>query len=126
VNRNHRLAALAAATTLALSAQGAIAAQRTDLHRLNVAQVNAQRQGSRRSRGHRAASRERHAEKLNMDANSNLRELRTNIDKDGTRHTRYQQTFPRHPGLRRARGGHRRQGRQRPQHLRPHGQRPRR
>ncbi len=93
VIRNHRLAALAAATTLALTAQGAIAAQRTDLHRLNVTQVNAQNKLVSARAGIALQARERHAEMLNMDANSNLRELRTSIDKDGTRHTRYQQTF---------------------------------
>ena len=91
VNRNHRLAALAAATTLALSAQGAIAAQRTDLHRLNVTQVNAQNKAVSARAGIALQARERHAEMLNMDADSNLRELRTSIDKDGTRHIRYQQ-----------------------------------
>ena len=93
MNRHHRLAALAAATTLALSAQGAIAAQRTDLHRLNVTQVNAQNKAVVARAGIALQARERHAEMLNMDVDSNLRELRTNVDKDGTRHVRYQQTF---------------------------------
>jgi Zn-dependent metalloprotease len=94
VNRHHRLAALAAATTLALCAQGAIAAQRVDLHRLDATKVNQQYKAIGARVGVAGiAARDRHAEMLGMDANSQLRELRTNVDRDGTKHIRYQQTF---------------------------------
>ena len=93
MNRHHRLAALAAATTLALSAGTAIAAQRVDLQRLDATRVNQQYKAVAARVGVAAKAREKHAEMLGLDADSSLRELRTHIDRDGTKHYRYQQTF---------------------------------
>ncbi|WP_343225858.1 M4 family metallopeptidase [Noviluteimonas lactosilytica] len=93
MNRQHRLAALAAATTLALCAQGAFAAQRVDLQRLDATRVNQQYKAAAARMGVAAQGRDRHAEMLGMDVDSSLRELRTVVDKNGTKHVRYQQTF---------------------------------
>ena len=93
VNRHHRLAALAAATTLALSANAAIAAQRVDLQRLDATRVNQQYKAVAARVGVAAKARDKHAEMLGLDADSRLRELRTTVDRDGTKHYRYQQTF---------------------------------
>ncbi|HVQ32851.1 MAG TPA: M4 family metallopeptidase [Lysobacter sp.] len=93
MNHHHRLAALAAATSLALTAGGAVAAQRVDLHRLDAGKLNQQYRAATAHNGLAATPRTRHAEMLGLDANSSLRELRTSTDKDGTKHYRYQQTF---------------------------------
>jgi Zn-dependent metalloprotease len=93
VNRHHRLAALAAATTLALTAGGAAAAQRTDLQRLDAGKLNQQYRAVSARVGVAATPSARHAELLGLDTSSDLRELRTVTDKDGTKHIRYQQTF---------------------------------
>ena len=93
MNRHHRLAALAAATTLALSAGTAIAAQRVDLQRLDATRVNQQYKAVAARVGVAAKARDKHAEMLGLDVDSSLRELRTHIDRDGTKHYRYQQTF---------------------------------
>jgi hypothetical protein len=61
VNRNHRLAALAAATTLALLAGNAAAAGRTDLHGLDVAKLNQQYKAAAAKLGVAANARDRHA-----------------------------------------------------------------
>ena len=93
MNHQHRLAALAAATTLALSAGGAFAAERVDLHRLDAGKLNQQYKAASSRMGVAATARDRHAEMLGMDASSGLLQLGSSVDKDGTRHYRYQQTF---------------------------------
>ena len=93
VNRHHRLAALAAATTLVLSAGGAFAAERVDLQKLDASKINQQYRAASARMGVAAMPRNRHAELLGMDATSALRELRSTVDRDGTKHYRYQQTF---------------------------------
>ena len=93
MNRHHRLAALAAATTLVLSAGGAFAAERVDLQKLDASKINQQYRAASARMGVAAMPRNRHAELLGMDATSALRELRSTVDRDGTRHYRYQQTF---------------------------------
>lgn len=93
MNRNHRMAALAAATTLALFAGGAAAAGRTDLHGLDVARLNHQYKAAAATLGVAAQARDRHAELLGMDADSQLRQTALLVDKDGTKHYRYQQLY---------------------------------
>lgn len=91
MNRHHRLAALAAATSLALSVGGAFAAERVDLQKLDAGKINQQYRAAAARMGIAATPRARHAEMLGMEASSSLRELRTAVDKDGTKHFRYQQ-----------------------------------
>ncbi len=93
VNCKLLVSALSAATMLALSTGSAIAAQRVDLHRQDVAQVNAQYRAAASRVGVAAAASNRHAEMLALDAQSDLQVLSTTNDRNGTRHTRYQQTF---------------------------------
>jgi len=93
VNRQHRLAALAAATTLALCAQGAFAAQRVDLQKLDANRVNQQYKAVTARMGVAAQAQNRHAEMLGLDADSSLRVLRTSVDRAGNRNVRYQQLF---------------------------------
>ncbi len=86
-----RLTTLAAATALVLAGT-ANAATRADMQKQDVAKINSQ---------YKAASAglakimpvERHAEMLGVDAQSGLTQLAVDVDKDGTRHYRYQQTF---------------------------------
>ncbi|UHQ20412.1 M4 family metallopeptidase [Lysobacter sp. KIS68-7] len=84
---------MAAATTLALSAGGAFAAERVDLHRLDAGKLNQQYKAASARMGLASSPRDRHAEMLGMDASTGLKELRSSVDKDGTKHYRYQQTF---------------------------------
>ena len=83
MNRQHRLAALAAATTLALCAQGAFAAQRVDLQKLDANRVNQQYKAVTARMGVAAQAQNRHAEMLGLDADSSLRVLRTSVDRAG-------------------------------------------
>jgi len=93
VNRNHRLAALAAATTLALLAGNAAAAGRTDLHGLDVAKLNQQYKAAAARLGVAANAKDRHAELLGLDADSDLRQTALLTDADGTKHYRYTQLY---------------------------------
>jgi vibriolysin len=93
VIHHHRMAALAAATTLALCAQGAFAAQRVDLQKLDATRVNQQYKAATARTGVAALAQNRHAEMLGLDADSSLRVLRTTVDKAGNRNVRYQQMF---------------------------------
>jgi Zn-dependent metalloprotease len=77
----------------ALVAASAQAATRTDLHKLDVAQVNHQYVVATATLGHAVQPRQRHAEMLGLDGNSSLQVLSTSQDSNGTRHYRYQQTF---------------------------------
>ena len=88
-----RITALVAATTLAMVAGGATAADRVDLHGRNIAQVNQQYKAIAARMGAAATPRDRHAEMLAMEPESQLTVLQAAQDRNGTRHVRYQQTF---------------------------------
>ena len=72
---------------------GADAASRTDLHRLDLAQVNHQYRLATQGMGMPTAAAQRHAELLGLDAESGLQILTHRVDKEGTNYYRYQQTF---------------------------------
>jgi pseudolysin/vibriolysin len=91
-NRNRHLVALTP-LAFALVAMSAQAANRVELHQLNVAQVNHQYMAASAHLGAASLPGQRHAEMLGMDANSSLHVLSTSRDSDGTVHYRYQQTF---------------------------------
>ena len=93
MKRNHRLAALAAATTLALLSGTVAAAGRTDLHGLDVAKLNKQYKAAVAAMGAAAQAQDRHAELIGMDADSQLRQIALLTDRDGTKHYRYQQLY---------------------------------
>ncbi|WP_460759894.1 M4 family metallopeptidase [Lysobacter fragariae] len=93
MNRNHRLAALTAATTLALAAGNAAAAGHVDVHGLDVGKLNQQYKAASLKVGVAAKANERHSELLGFDANSGLTVLNSATDADGTKHYRYAQTF---------------------------------
>jgi Zn-dependent metalloprotease len=78
---------------LALAMASAQAAERIDLHQLNVSQINKQYKAAAAKLGLPAQASARHAELLGLDADSGLQVLTSATDKDGTRHYRYQQTF---------------------------------
>ncbi|MCL1634415.1 M4 family metallopeptidase [Luteimonas sp. SX5] len=78
---------------LALSVASAQAANRVDLHRQDVARLNAQYQAASRGLAAPAAARDRHAELVGLDQESSLKLLRSNRDKDGSTVYRYQQEF---------------------------------
>ena len=81
--------ALFAATTLALVAGGASAADRVDLQKLNVGQLKKQNAAASSIA---TMAHERHAQLLGMDSESRLVLKARNADY-GVRNTRYQQTF---------------------------------
>ena len=92
VNHVLRITALAAATTLAMAAGSASAAERIDLHSRNVAQLNQQYQAVAARAGAAQMAHERHAQLLQLDPESRL-VLKTRHSGNGIRNTRYQQTF---------------------------------
>jgi vibriolysin len=77
----------------ALCAMSAHAANRVDLHKLDVAQVNHRYLVASSTLGKAAQPRQKHAEMLGLDVSSSLQALATSKDSNGTRHYRYQQTF---------------------------------
>ena len=77
----------------ALAMASAQAAERIDLHQLNVGQINKQYKAAAAKLGLPAQANARHAELLGLDADSDLQVLTSNVDRDGTKHYRYQQTF---------------------------------
>ncbi len=79
--------------TLALAMVSAQAATRVDLHSQNVALLNSQYKLAATSTGAPAKAKDRHAEMLGMDSESDLQVLTSARDADGTNHYRYQQTF---------------------------------
>ena len=91
-NPNRHLVALTP-LAFAIVAMSAQAANRVDLHSLNVAQVNHQYLAASATLGAVAQTRQKHAEMLGLDANSSLQSLATSRDSNGTVHYRYQQTF---------------------------------
>jgi len=92
VNRNLRKQALACATTLALVAGGASAAERIDLHRLDIGQLKQHYDTVVGKRGVATMAHTRHAQLLQLDPESRLVLKSRNTD-FGVRNTRYQQTF---------------------------------
>ena len=79
---------------LALAMASASAATRTDLHNQNVSLLNSQYKLAVAATGAPAKAIDRHEEMLlGADRDSHLQVLKTNKDKDGTTHVRYQQTF---------------------------------
>jgi len=84
--------ALAAATTLALVAGGASAADRVDLHGLNVGKLKSQYNAVVARTGAAAMAHARHAQLLGLDAESQL-VLKSRHSDHGVRNHRYQQTF---------------------------------
>jgi len=91
-SRNRHLVALTP-LAFALVAMSAQAATRTDLHKLDVAQVNHQYLAASAMVGIAPQARQKHAELLGLDVNSSLVSLATSHDSNGTTHYRYQQTF---------------------------------
>jgi Zn-dependent metalloprotease len=91
-SRNRHLVALTP-LAFALVAMSAQAATRTDLHKLDVAQVNHQYLAASATVGIAPQARQKHAELLGLDADSSLQSLATSHDSNGTVHYRYQQTF---------------------------------
>jgi len=69
------------------------AAERVDLHQLNVGQVNKQYHAVAAKLGMPAQANARHAELVGLDVDSGLQVLTSATDGDGTKHYRYQQTF---------------------------------
>lgn len=78
---------------LALAVLSAEAADRVDLQKQNVAQLNQQYKAVSATAGVAARAVDRHAEIVALDPDSGLLTLTSAQDKDGTRHVRYQQTF---------------------------------
>lgn len=91
-SRNRHLVALTP-LAFALAAMSVQAANRVDLHALNVAQVNHQYLVASTHLGVAAQASQKHAEMLGLDSNSSLQVLATSQDSNGTRHYRYQQSF---------------------------------
>ena len=87
-----RLHQLAAATALLLAGTTAHAAARTDLHQADLAQVNHQYRLATQGMAS-VKPEQRHAELVGLDSESRLTVLTHRVDKDGTNHYRYQQTF---------------------------------
>ncbi|HVR81500.1 MAG TPA: M4 family metallopeptidase [Luteimonas sp.] len=95
MNATNRSLCLFAVSPLAfaLAMASAQAADRVDLHNLNVAQINQQYKAVSATLGTPAKASDRHAEALGLDSDSGLQVLTSAVDPDGTRHYRYQQTF---------------------------------
>ncbi len=92
-NTRQRLTLLALSPlALALSVASAQAANRVDLHGKDLSQLNNQYQAAARGLAAQANARDRHAELIGLDQDSELRLLRSRKDGDSTVY-RYQQTF---------------------------------
>ncbi len=91
MNRNRLFSALAAATALVLVAGGAAAANRTDLHRENLAAVK-QANAAITAAGTTQMTHSRHERALGLDTESRLLLLDRKTD-EGVRNHRYVQTF---------------------------------
>ena len=90
---NRNVSALSFALSLALVAGAAGAAQRVDLHSVDVAKLNQQYQAVAAKSGAAAKANVRHAELIALDAQSSLKLLKSSVDADGSRNYRYQQTY---------------------------------
>lgn len=91
IRTNRRTLLALSPLTLALAMVSANAATRTDLHDQNVSLLNSQYKLAAGALP--ATAKDRHAEMLGLDAESDLRVLTEARDADGTQHVRYQQTF---------------------------------
>ena len=78
---------------MVFAGSAAHAASRDDLHRADVARVNAQYRQASQALGVPAQASERHAEVIGLDADSRLQVLTHRQDSKGTQYYRYQQTF---------------------------------
>jgi Zn-dependent metalloprotease len=92
VNRTLSRQALAVATTLALFAGGAAAANRVDLHSQDIGKLKQQYKAATARNGIAPMAHSRHAQLLQLDASSRLLLLDRNSD-GGIRNSRYQQTY---------------------------------
>src|SRR5688500_1213626 len=92
VNRNLNRQALVAATSLALFAGGAFAADRVDLHKQDIGKLKQQYTSVAARNGGAAMAHTRHAQLLQLDAESRL-VLKKRHSDFGVRNSRYQQTF---------------------------------
>ena len=92
MNRNLNRQALVVATTLALFAGGAFAADRVDLHKQDLASLKQQYKSATARNGVAAMAHSRHAQLLQLDGESRLVLKKRNSD-FGVRNSRYQQTF---------------------------------
>jgi len=88
-----RYLAVLSPLAFAFAAMSAQAAHRVDLHKQDVAQVYRQYKAATQRLGVPAQAADRHAELLSLDADSGLKLLNSAVDRDGSRHYRYQQTF---------------------------------
>ena len=88
-----RLSLLFATASLSLFANPLFAAERLDVHALDVAGRNHAYHAALQGRPEAADASERHAEFLGLDRESRLSRLGYARDPDGTTHHRYQQTF---------------------------------
>ena len=91
IQSNRRTLLALSPLTLALAMVSANAATRTDLHNQNVSLLNSQYKLAAGALP--AQAKDRHAEMLGLDAESDLVVLTQARDADGTQHLRYQQTF---------------------------------
>jgi Zn-dependent metalloprotease/PKD repeat protein len=92
-NKAPQLRRLATATAFILAAGASQAAVKTDLHGQDVARLNANYKAATKGMSVSADAKERHANLLGLDAESSLVQTHKIMDKDGTAHYRYQQTF---------------------------------
>jgi len=93
-NTRQRLSLIALSPlALALSVASVQAANRVDLHRQDLSQLNRQSQAANARVGTPANARDRHAQLVGLDQDSSLNLLRSNRDKDGSTVYRYQQQF---------------------------------
>ena len=92
MNRNLNRQALVAATSLALFASGALAANKVDLHRQDLGKIKQQYKAATAGSGVAAMAHTRHEQLLRLDAESRLLLLSRHVD-FGVRNSRYQQTF---------------------------------
>ena len=84
---------LAIAMLMVFAGSAAHAASRDDLHRADVAKLNAQYRQASTGLGMPARAQERHAELIGLDSESRLQVLTHRQDSKGSQYYRYQQTF---------------------------------
>ncbi|WP_093134870.1 M4 family metallopeptidase [Pseudoxanthomonas sp. GM95] len=92
-NNGRSIALWLSPLAIALCAATASAATRTDLHKQDVTQLNAQYAQAVQSLGATPAIAERHAELAGLDPRSTLKLIKTTKDKRGAQHYRYQQVY---------------------------------
>ena len=92
IQSNRRTLLALSPLALALAMASAHAANRSDLHQQDVSLLNSQYKAAAAGRMP-AQAKDRHAEMLGLDSESDLRILTQDRDADGTQHVRYQQTF---------------------------------